>query len=145
VLAPTSRTDALHAAGLAERALQGKLPNDDWRAGALHVLGTACYRAGEFDGAAEHLSESLRMAPDWIGTYLNWPVLAMAHHRLGDETEAQRWLDKSRAHLEQGKREIAREPIDFPKHLSPGDWLEFLVLHDEAETLCAPTKAGPGK
>jgi uncharacterized protein HemY len=140
-----SKANALAAAKLAEQALAGKLPNDDWRAAALHVLGTACYRAGQFDKAAVYLSQSVQTRPAWIGASLNWPVLALAHHRLGHPKEARQWLDKSRGRLEQGKRDIAREPLGFPRDLHPPDWLEFQVLHREAEERLAEKKAASGK
>ena len=96
-LAPASEAETLRAAGLAKQALAGKLPDKNYEAAALHVLGLAHYRTGQFEEAVRRLRQSLAPGLGWIGASLNWPVLALAHHRLGHHEEAGRWLEKSRA------------------------------------------------
>ena len=76
---------------LAETAL-AREPGAPW----LHyVLGLADFRAGRYEAAVEHLGESLKSGADWAAAPLNYPVLAMAYHRLGRKDEARRWLEKA--------------------------------------------------
>ena len=58
-----------------------------------HVLGFAYYRAGQYDMAIANCLKSI--ASDWDGSWglsnaQNFCVLAMAHHRLGNNKKAQR-------------------------------------------------------
>jgi WD40 repeat protein/tetratricopeptide (TPR) repeat protein len=64
---------------------------------SLNTLGAALYRAGRFEEAIRRLQEGIRKRG---GESLprDWVFLAMAHHRLGHDTEARRWLDRLRAH-----------------------------------------------
>src|SRR3712207_7156044 len=50
----------------------------------LHALGAALYRAGRYEEAVERLRESDEVG--WFGP-VNWLVLALAHHRLGQPDE----------------------------------------------------------
>ena len=54
---------------------------------------------------------------------LDWPFLAMAHHRLGHRDEARRWLDRLR------NRQPSTDPDQFWKEL------EIRLLHSEAEAV----------
>jgi hypothetical protein len=88
-LAPNSGTDPLRATQFIEQARRDKqLPRGGSGAAYLHVLGTAHYRAGQWEVAVERLRQSLATDPNRIGTSLNWPVLALAHYRLGHFEEA---------------------------------------------------------
>jgi hypothetical protein len=78
------------------------------------VLGLASYRAGQFEDSIRHLRQSLATDPGWAGASLNWPVLALAHSRLGQHEEARRWLGRSRGWLDQAARDLAREPVGLP-------------------------------
>ena len=69
------------------------MPRSPWM---QYVLGLAYYRTGEFDRAIQSLEQSIKVDGGWTGSPLNWPVLAMAHHRLGHEREARAWLGKAR-------------------------------------------------
>jgi eukaryotic-like serine/threonine-protein kinase len=145
-LAPASKEDALEAARLAEQARAGQPPdNTAWRSAASHVQGLAYYRAGEFARAADCLNQCLRTTPEWNGTYLIWPLLALVHERLGDHAEACRWLEKSRGRFEQATRDLSREPLGSVKDLDPGHWVEFQILYREAEALLVGKKGEPGK
>ena len=55
----------------------------------------ADFRASRYDGAVEHLGESLKLGTTWASWPLNYPVLAMVHHRLGHGDESRRWLEKA--------------------------------------------------
>jgi tetratricopeptide (TPR) repeat protein len=135
ILAPDSGTDPLRAAQFIEQARRDKPPSRGHAAAYLHALGTAHYRAGQFDVAVERLGQSLAADPTWIGTSLNWPVLALAHYRLGHFEEARQWLDRSSQWLDRIAAVVAKEALVFPRNINPADWLEFQVLHREAREL----------
>jgi hypothetical protein len=68
------------------------------------TVGAALYRAGQFDEAIEQLIAADRL-PDQGRTspaYRRY-FLAMAHHRLGHDTEARRWMTEANA---QAQREL---------------------------------------
>ncbi len=135
VLGPESGLDPLRAAQFAELALKGKLPSKGFQAAALHVLGTAQYRAGQFEEAVRRLNQSLSADLAWEGAYLNWPVLALAHHRLGNDEKARQWLDKTTRRAEQMAQDLNKEPVGFPRSVHPTDWLQLQVFLREAEGL----------
>ena len=102
----------------------------------LHVLSLAHYRNGQFDQAIEHANES--NAGSWRGgaKALNWLVLAMAHHRLGDVEKARMSLEQAR--LLVGRASSAKPPgVKWPD-MAPPDVLEFELLCREAENLFDP-------
>jgi superkiller protein 3 len=101
----------------------------------LHALGRAHYRAGQLEQAVRRCRESLRAEPDWPGRMLNWLVLAMAHQRLGEGTEARCWLDKAVRWRHALPRGRDRTGAIAPPGLHTADWLEFQALVREAETL----------
>jgi hypothetical protein len=65
---------------------------------------------------------------------LNWLVLAMASHRLGQPREARQWLEKADQWREQLPRGKGGGAIS-PPGLAGADWVEFHVLYREAEAL----------
>jgi hypothetical protein len=98
-----------------------------------HTLALAHYRAGQFDQVVQGLQKSLQLG--WGGHVLDWLVLAMAHHRLGQEAEARRWMDKAVQWIEQAHKAnpggaASRLPVP-----SLTDHLEVLLLRREAEAL----------
>jgi tetratricopeptide (TPR) repeat protein len=111
----------------------------------LYILGIAQYRDGKYEQAAEALTMSLTGAPDWSGRALSYPVLAMAHHRLGHAAEARRRLDQATEASERWLR-IRYRPnaTDWAGHwihnlgamsewpIAWWDWLEFNVYYREA-------------
>ena len=88
----------------------------------LNTLGAALYRAGRFELAISRLNDAIH-ARSGLEDPLDWPFLAMAHHRLGHRDEAGRWLD--RFHSRQAK---ANKP-DFWNEL------EIRLLRIEAESV----------
>ncbi|MBI2826010.1 MAG: protein kinase [Planctomycetia bacterium] len=61
----------------------------------LYVLATAKCRAGAHEEAIRRCHESLEADPHWPAKGLNYPILAIAHSKLGQDTEARRaarWL-----------------------------------------------------
>jgi WD40 repeat protein len=105
---------------LAEFAWKG-LPEEQKRS-ALNTLGAALYRAGRFREAINRLEEGVRLGRRPADP-LDWPFLAMAHHRLGHRDEARRWLDRLR------NRQASPNPARF------WDELEIRVLRSDAEAV----------
>ena len=89
LLAPDALDNPATALRLAKVAVA-----QDHKAPSLRaVLGLAYYRAGRHALAIKSSEESIRLAPHAPAVALNWPVLAMAHHQLGQDAEARRWLE----------------------------------------------------
>ena len=86
LLAPGVTDHPEKLVALAEKVV-ARAPREPWR---LYVLGLALYRAGRYEEAIRQLAASRKLDPSWHATALNWPVLAMAHHRLGHGDEAMR-------------------------------------------------------
>jgi hypothetical protein len=65
---------------------------------------------------------------------VNWLVLAMARHRLGQTDQARQWLDKAVRTVD---RDRAVPPKGAPTSLGmhPHDWMAWLLLRREAEAL----------
>jgi tetratricopeptide (TPR) repeat protein len=135
-LAPKSPTDPAEALLWIERETAKE--RNAWK---VHVLGRAQLRAGRLEAAVRSCGESLEIEPTWPGRMLNWAVLAMAHHRLGQPREARAWLDKAIQWRDQLPRGKQGQPI-APPGLGLWDWSEFHVLFREAEALL---KAPPEK
>ena len=114
---------------LAEEAVAGS-PNAPW---LLYIMGLAEYRAGNFDRAIEHLTQSERNRT-WNATILNWPVLAMAHHRLGHHREARQLLARSRRMRDQARDKPGAKGNRL-REVPWWDRAEFELLLNEAEIL----------
>jgi eukaryotic-like serine/threonine-protein kinase len=75
-----------------------KLDRKESRAYVLHILGGALFRAGRFEEAIRRLEEAFRLGrhesiPEDLPSLAMFR--AMAHHRLGHNEEAHRWLARS--------------------------------------------------
>jgi tetratricopeptide (TPR) repeat protein len=110
-----------------------------------HVLALAYYRAGRFEKAVSFANESDKKT-NWLSRNSNWPVLAMAHHRLGHTNDARRWLDlanqewRERSPLAQSIDAAnvlgtSADPLTWQDHVTWHDWLIFEQLLAEANTL----------
>jgi eukaryotic-like serine/threonine-protein kinase len=104
-------------------------PNEPWR---IYLLGLALYRAERYQEAIQRLTESGDLDPNWEAKPLNWPVLAMSHHRLGHADEAAAWLARA-------------DQVDGKAMSIWWDWLEFRLLRREARALMGipPLPADP--
>jgi WD40 repeat protein/tetratricopeptide (TPR) repeat protein/serine/threonine protein kinase len=100
----------------------------------LYTLGIAHYRAGHFRQAIRHLHESLDVKPEWDSAALDWLVLAMAHHRLGEKREARRWFGKAAAWMDQATRQAVADNRPSPP-IEWWNWADCQFLRREAETL----------
>ncbi len=108
------------------------------------VLALTHYRAGRFAEAIAHANQSTAPNPSWMSKLQSWPVLAMAHHRLGHAAESRKWLDQSLAEWRR-LSPLLRSPDsrivlpstsgDWNKYWH--DWLTFEVLLREASLLIA--------
>jgi WD40 repeat protein/serine/threonine protein kinase/tetratricopeptide (TPR) repeat protein len=63
----------------------------------LNTLAAALYRAGRYDEAISRLEMAIRLRGN-ASLPEDWPLLALAHHRLGHRGEARRWLDELKSH-----------------------------------------------
>jgi tetratricopeptide (TPR) repeat protein/sugar lactone lactonase YvrE len=88
---PAAVRDYAQPLALAERAAE-KAPAQV-RAEILNTLGALLYRAGRFQEAVSRLRESIQVR-DGVGVVQDWIFLAMAQQRLGDTSEAQKFLAK---------------------------------------------------
>jgi WD40 repeat protein/serine/threonine protein kinase len=91
VLGPDAVSDYARPITLAEFAVSKAPPAA--KAGVLNTLGAVLYRAGRFREAISRLREGIR-ASQTEGNIHDWIFLAMAHQRLGETVEAQRYFDK---------------------------------------------------
>jgi tetratricopeptide (TPR) repeat protein len=85
----------------------------------LNTLGVALYRAGRDEDAVARLTEAEKIHSDPF----NWPVLALANHRLGRETEAKQWLTRLSQRLDATYGSAEPQPF---RH-------ELLLFWQEAE------------
>jgi hypothetical protein len=93
----------------------------------------AAFRAGRYGRAVESTLKSLDLGANWLAASLNYPVLAMAHHRLGHRDEARQWLEQAR-----GRRGDARSRRWVQYFTSSGAWwdrVEFQLLLREADEM----------
>jgi predicted Zn-dependent protease len=130
LVGPDSVDDFSVARRLVERGL-AREPGAPW---LYYLLGLADLRAGRYEEAVEQLEKSRELGNTWAGTPLNYPALAMAHHRLGHRDEARRWLGK--AH---GRRADPAHGVEAAEALSSSatwwDRIELRLLLREAEAM----------
>jgi WD40 repeat protein/serine/threonine protein kinase/tetratricopeptide (TPR) repeat protein len=96
------------------------------RSAFLDTLGWALFRAGRVDDAIRQVEEAIQIRrgmsdPD------DWPLLAMAHHRLGHHDQARQWLARLREY------EYSTDPSQFWHVLRcrvVNREAEAMVLHD---------------
>ena len=110
--------------------------------GSLHILGLAQYRVGQFHEAIKTCEASAQADSGVVA--LEYPILAMAHHRLGHDDQAGASL-KSASDAFDGWIDVLyqSDDSDWTLHygaaknlpISPSEWLEFLVTFREARRL----------
>jgi tetratricopeptide (TPR) repeat protein len=115
---------------LAEKELQ----HDARQFWSLTEQGALAYRAGRFHESVPLFEKSTEENSKPGAAVLNWLWLSLANERLGKHKEAQRWLDKAQAWLDQYRYGVptrAEEELG----LFLDNWLEAHVLRSEAEAL----------
>jgi serine/threonine protein kinase/Tfp pilus assembly protein PilF len=88
-------------------------------AACWNVLGLACYRAGRRQEAVKALDQALSLRNG--GNSFDWFVLAMAHARLGDKTQARTWYDRAVGWMDKhqpGNVELLRFRAEAKKELA---------------------------
>jgi hypothetical protein len=126
LIAPSGTDNLLVARRLAAKALTREAATP-W---CLYVLALADYRLGKYEDSVAHLAKSLKLATGWQAAPLNYPVMAMAHARLGHEGEARRWLEKAHGRGPQATTNS--------ENMSSAVWwdrVEFRLLLREADAL----------
>lgn len=100
----------------------------------LYITGWAHYRAGHWLRALERLEAANADDPGWPGHGIPFPLIAMAHHQLGEANEAREALTAADDHYDRWVSQIARSPTASPP-IPWFDWIEFVVLRREAYQL----------
>jgi serine/threonine-protein kinase len=108
--------------------LMGVEPRNFWIA---YALGVAHYRAGQFEQAVQRCHLSLALNPIWQVQALNGPILAMAHHRLGQDRQARKALAEAARARDRAVREMYQAAVGFWP-IAYGDWLESQLHYREA-------------
>ncbi len=143
ILAPNAVAEPAGPVALAERSLASKATDSSY----LCTLGAALYRAGRFNEARQRLN-ALSAAWDKAGKMTTqtspayaWFFLAMAHHRLGQATEAGEYLRKAVKRAEEETRAGAGPAASWNRRLT------LKLLQREAEVLLGvtPTSAPAGR
>jgi eukaryotic-like serine/threonine-protein kinase len=125
-LVPGARTDPARWVELGQSVVAAE-PRVQWY---LRVLGLAHYRAGQYEEAVWRLRESLW--PDANSGRINYPVLAMAYHRLGRRDEARKALDEAGGAIDRWTEEMYQSGLGhWEIHQGatgfwPFGWLEWL-------------------
>ncbi len=121
------------------QSLVGFRPTNPWNA---YVLGVAHYRAGQYEQAVQSCHRSLALNPIWQAQALNGPILAMAHHRLGQDRAAREALDEAARARDRGVREMYQAVVGFWP-IAWWDWLESeLHCREAREQLGLPPPPG---
>jgi tetratricopeptide (TPR) repeat protein len=125
-LAPQKSIDPARVVALAK-----EYDDDAGEPWAAHVLGLAHYRAGNFKLAIAKLQES--NSGDWFDAAKaqNSLVFSMVHHQLGNQKEAQEWLQRGRLAIDA----VRTTPNGEGVHLGSTDRIELAVLLKEATAL----------
>ncbi|QEG38141.1 serine/threonine protein kinase [Roseimaritima ulvae] len=95
----------------------------------LYVAGWAHLKAGNNERALQRLKES--NGANWFGRGIAHPLIAIAHHRLGNAEDAVRSFEQSQGLLDRILDESVAQSKGSPS-IPWIDWVEFLINHREA-------------
>jgi tetratricopeptide (TPR) repeat protein len=98
----------------------------------LYVAGWAHLRAGNHEKAIQRLEESNEAT--WFGRGIAHPLLAIAHHGMGNAEDALRSFEQSQAFLDRALDDSVRRSTGSPS-IPFVDWIEFLLNHREASII----------
>ena len=113
----------------------------------MYLSGIAQYRGENYQSAVDELTASLSGGPPWPNRAMSYPVLAMAHHRLGHVEEARAAFEQATAVIERWRDERYRAKDSSTRDqqsiaywpVAWWDWLECEVYCREAEALIKRT------
>jgi hypothetical protein len=97
----------------------------------LYVAGWAHLRAGNTEKAIQRLEESNKAENQWFGRGIGYPLLTIAHHKLGRTDDALHSFEQSQILLERWLDESVRQSKGSPS-IPWVDWIEFLINHRQA-------------
>jgi WD40 repeat protein len=126
---PLEAGDARRVVSLSQQAVRDQPRN----ARALHTLGLAHYRAGQYGEAVQRFQEALALTPAGPFRALSGLGLALSEQRLGHASEARRWLEQATRWRAEGL------PKESPESGSAWptpywcDGISYEVLRHEAE------------
>lgn len=107
----------------------------------LYVLAVALCRAERYEEAIQRCQQSIQATPPWPAKALNYPILAIAHHALGQDAAARRALDESSKAMSDWTQQMYQQAPDYwvttlsaTGHwpISCWDWLECQLYDREA-------------
>ena len=132
LLAPDAVDDYGLVVRLAEQAVEADPDSEVY----LKTLGAILYRAGRFEEAVPRLTEANNLIEDPdtesnSSSAYTWYFLAMAHHKLGRDAEAKKWLQKATEWTDKilGEHKEGTTLLSWNRHLT------LKLLREEAETL----------
>jgi serine/threonine protein kinase len=98
----------------------------------LYVAGWAHLRAGNHEKALQRLEES--NGANWFGRGIAYPLIAIAHHKMGCAEDALRSFEQSQAFLNRALDDSVSRSKGAPS-IPWIDWIEFLLNHREASII----------
>jgi tetratricopeptide (TPR) repeat protein len=102
----------------------------------LNTLGAVLCRTGRSEAAVQRLQQAVRVHGTG-GTAWDWLFLALAHHRLGQATEARQALERALGWIRQAEQGTLQDRF-CPTPLAWQTALELRLLRQEVEALVAP-------
>ncbi len=140
-LAPTTEPMTTELLQEAERMWREQ-PHHGWN---RRWLALAQLRAGQYIEALNNLEASLTPRERWQEDGGHWPLLAIAHHHLGNTDAARLWLNKTALWLQlrqeaESRRIGAATGVD---DMLLEAWLYAMVFYREAKALIDGPDMGP--
>jgi tetratricopeptide (TPR) repeat protein/WD40 repeat protein len=102
-------------------------------------LGLAQYRAGQYQAAAETLTNATDRSDSWQHDVACWSVVAMAHHRLGNAEQARKWLARANWYLDLLQRNGLQIQAFGLRNVTIGEYATAILAHREAQALIEGT------
>ena len=141
-LAPDAVADYSPVLRCAEEHAQAEPEWIFWRL----IWGAALYRAGQYEQAIGRLTEAEQLAQESDASLespvvYTWYFLAMAHHKLGHDVEAKKWLDKTTEWTDNVLR-------DHEEGAAKAPWnrrLTLKLLREEAEGMTGTAEGSKTK
>lgn len=95
----------------------------------LYAAGWAHLKAEDYERALQRLEESNKAT--WFGRGIAYPLIAIAHHRMGNAEDAVRSFEQSQTMIDQIVDESIEQSSGAPS-IPWVDWIELLINHREA-------------